>query len=244
MKRVIILTVGVLVIAAGVAGAGPGVGKDGGLPLPVAVVSAAPSVLRAGEGPEWARAGEIPIHMNRTPPIYEGDPTDDGYRPTAGVALIQSGDSLFVRLRWTDATDSDPRPPARYPDGGETHIYKEHSRDIERFADAACVMVPRSQGPTGSFPAVMMGDRDNPVDLYYWNRARGFEVLGGAGRGTVEGTGASFPGTMRRTGEGWEVVFELPVPAPGTPVAFAVWDGDRDQRSGLKFYSLWYEVTP
>jgi DMSO reductase family type II enzyme heme b subunit len=169
---------------------------------------------------------------------------DDGYRPEARVSLVQGGDSLFVRLRWTDATDSDPRPPARYPDAGEAHIYKEHSRDIQRFADAACVMVPVEQGPTGSFPAIMMGDRKDPVTLYYWNRFRGFEVLGGAGRGTVEGAGRPFPGTMRRNRDAWEVIFELPAPAPGTPMAFAIWDGDRDQRSGLKFYSMWYEVSP
>jgi DMSO reductase family type II enzyme heme b subunit len=116
--------------------------------------------------------------------------------------------------------------------------------DIERFADAACVMVPATDGERATYPALMMGDKDAPVSLYYWDAARGFERLRAAGRGSTEPTGESFPGAARRTAGGWEVVLELPAPAPRTPLAFAFWDGERQQRAGLKYFSTWYEVGP
>jgi len=219
-----------------------GATAGGAFPLQVIPSNAQPSDLLAGRG--WDGVSETLLNMNRTPPIYEGDPVDDGYRPRASVALVRAGDSFLIRLRWTDPTDSDPRGPERFPDAGDDHIYKAHSRDLERFADAACVMVPRDAGPRDAYPAVMMGDAGDPVLLYYWHRVKGLEVLQAAGRASVTGTGDTFPGRIRRTAEGWEVTLEIPAVPEGTPMAFAVWDGDRGQRSGLKYYSLWYEVTP
>jgi hypothetical protein len=218
--------------------------EAGALALDVASTSRGPEEMLAADAAAWAAAPQTELFLQRTPPIYESDPLDDGYRPSAHAAAVRNGDRLWVRLRWTDPTDSEPLPPARLPDAGDPRIYREHSVDVERFADAACVMVPREPGMRGAYPALMMGDTGDPVNLFYWNRRRGFERMTAAGRATVPGSGPAFPGTARRLGDAWEVVFELPALPAGTPIAFAVWDGDRGQRSGLKYYSLWYEVAP
>ena len=147
-------------------------------------------------------------------------------------------------MRWTDPTDSSPRAAETIPDAGETADLHEHSMDIERFADAACVMVPQQGGRRPRLPSLMMGEAGQPVHLYYWNKGRGFERLEAAGRGTTTRTSELFPGTARRTAEGWEVVFQIPDPPAATPLSFAVWDGDRTHRDGLKYFSIWYELVP
>lgn len=193
-------------------------------------------------GPAWQGVADAPLWLNKTPPLYEGDPLDDGYRPAARIALMRCAEALLVRLTWSDSTESLPKPPERVPDAGQASIYKEHSLDIERFADAACVMVPRPAGPTASPPSLMMGEKGQPVDLYYWHEVRGCQRLEAAGRSTTTRTGETFPGVAHRLANGWEVVFQLPALPDGTPLAFAVWDGARGQRDGLKYFSLWYEV--
>ena len=205
-----------------------------------------PSTRPAGElldnAAAWAGVPDQLIHLNRTPPLYEGDPLDDGHRPSARVNLVRSGDRVLVRLTWSDSTESRPAPPERIPDAGADPIYLKHSLDIERFADAACVMVPKATGENAAFPGIMMGDRNAPVDLYYWNLVKGFERMEAAGRATTSRTGQGFPGRTQYAAGAWVAVFELPAFPAGTPLCFAVWDGDRGQRDGLKYYSLWYDV--
>jgi hypothetical protein len=226
-----------------VAGVATARGADAPL-LPVTETAASQALLLAGSDPAWAHSPETRIDINRTPALYEGDPMDDGERPEVRVSVVRGGGGMAFRLRWTDPTESRPQGLERVPDAGDPSIYKAHSQDLERFADAACVMVPREPGPRAAFPALMMGEKGAPVELYYWHLVRGFERLEAAGRGTTTRTGESFPGAFRRSAAGWEAVFILPDLPAGTPVSFAVWDGDRDQRDGLKFFSVWYELAP
>jgi hypothetical protein len=215
----------------------------GALQLPVQAAKADPEALRRGDDAAWSSQTPAEIALNRTPPLFEGDAPDDGWRPVLRAAAATAGDRLLVRLAWTDSTESRLRPPQRYGDGGETHVYKQHSQDVQRFGDAACVMVPRRTGASPAFPSLMMGDADAPVDLWYWNVERGFEHLEAAGRGSTRPTGQALAGQARRTPDGWSVVFELPAPPPQTPVSFAVWDGGRGHRDGLKWFSVWYELS-
>jgi DMSO reductase family type II enzyme heme b subunit len=216
----------------------------GGAPqLPVQVTRLDQEVVRSGDDAAWKDLPSVEVQLSRTPPLFEGDPRDDGWRPTARVAMVETSDLLFVRLVWDDSTESRLRPPQRYPVGGEAHVYKQHTQDVQLFPDAACVMVPRQTGSRPAFPSLMMGDPDVPVDLYYWNLERGFEHLEAAGRGSTRSTGETFPGRARRTPQGWSVVFQLPVPPPQTPMSFAIWDGRRGHRDGLKWFSVWYEAS-
>lgn len=212
--------------------------------LPVGSSTASSEELLSRDDRFWRGLPDTEVSLNRTPPLYEGDPQDDGYRPALHASLASNGTGLFVRVRWTDDTESVPRPAERTPDAGDPSIYKAHSLDIERFSDAACIMVPLNTGKHAAYPPLMMGDRTEPVGLYFWHAQRGFTRLEGAGRGATQTTGQSFPGSVGRTASGWEAVFQLPALAPGTPMSFALWDGDKAQRDGLKFFSLWLEVRP
>lgn len=194
--------------------------------------------------PVWESAAAARLLLSRTPPLYDGDPADGGRRPEAFIVLLRSGEDLLVRLAWEDPTDSSPRPPESIPDAGDRHVYPAHSMDIERFADGACVMVPRARGPRDAFPSLMMGDAADPVDLYYWNRVRGFERLEAGGRGTTSRTGETFPGETERSPGGWTATFRIPDVPGGTPISVGLWDGERDHRDGLKYFSPWYEVRP
>jgi hypothetical protein len=221
-----------------------GAATYGAVRLTAFSASAGVEALRGGDAAAWAAVPAAPIDLQRTPPLYEGDPLDDGARPDASVSIARAGDRLMVRLAWTDSTEDALSSPTSYPDAGGAAIYKKHSRDIERFADAACLMLPRVQGPREAFPSLMMGEPGETVDLYLWNNSRGFEHLQAAGRGTTSPTGNILSGTASRVSKGWVVVFDVPVPAPGTPCSFAVWDGAREHRDGLKFFSIWYEIFP
>ena len=212
--------------------------------LPVTPSTAPTEALLGGHSGAWSVVVDRLIDLNRTPPLYEGDPVDDGVRPVLHVAVARSSGGLFIRMRWTDPTDSSPREAETIPDAGEAGIYKKHSMDIERFGDAACVMVPQVGGAHAALPSLMMGETGQPVLLYYWNQVRGFERLEAAGRGTTTRASQGFPGMARRTAEGWEVVFQLPDQPASTPLSAAVWDGDQSHRDGLKFFSVWYELAP
>ena len=200
-----------------------------------------PSLRRGDEG-AWDTVSETAVKLSRTPPLYEGDPLDDGARPRARVAIVRTDSLLLLRIRWSDPVADEPAEPIRRPDGGDPSIYKAHSRDLVTFADAVCVMLPRRRGRHGSYPSQMMGERGAPVDLFYWSSERGFRRLNAHGRATTAPGEEAPKGAVLRGDEEWSVVFELKGIDPHTPIAFAVWDGGRDQRDGLKYFTPWYEV--
>jgi complex iron-sulfur molybdoenzyme family reductase subunit gamma len=199
--------------------------------------------LTSATGGFWQSAPRFILHLNRTPPIYPNDPFDDGKRPQALVQLLRMTDgAVAVRLHWTDASTNTGPTAATYPDAGEKHIYKQHSRGIETFADAACVMAPAQRGPHTTYPALMMGDPAQPVDLYFWRAGTGLQTLRAGGRASTATTTAQPVGRSIREADGWTVIMLLPNLPAQTPVAFALWDGSKGQRGGIKYVSLWHEV--
>ena len=201
------------------------------------------SALLSGDATAWA-VPSAEIHLNRTPPLFETDPRDNGIRPVARVQVQRADNSLYVRFVWNDSTADSVPAAMRYPDAGEAAIYKRQSEHVDKFLDAACVMVPKQTDTSGPLPSLMMGAQADQVWLYYWRNGRGFERLEAAGRGTTASKGVNFPGKARYEKGQWVVVFEIPASQGArTPMAFAIWNGSQSQRDGLKFYSLWYEVA-
>jgi hypothetical protein len=217
---------------------------DGALVLPVQSVAqtdAAAALKPAAD--VWASAKATRLHLNLTPPLYAGDTTDDGFRPEVSVQLLRLDDgSIIVRAQWVDPTADRTGDGATYPDGGEAHIYKKHSSDVGTFPDAFCAMVPVKRGPHTAYPSMMMGEKQQPVDLCFWKAGTGFQLLGAHGRASTEETQTPLAGKSVREGDQWTVTMALPNLILGTPICFAVWDGAREQRDGIKYYSLWYEV--
>jgi hypothetical protein len=192
--------------------------------------------------PAWPACPELPVHFNHTPPIHATDPKDSGTRPEARVQLLRRAEDVVLRLHWSDTTDSQISAGARYPDAGEGHVYKQHSQETNLFSDALCAMVPQLRGPQSIYPSMMMGEGSKPVDLYYWKAGAGFEVLNAHGRTSTAPTGQALQGNARRDPNGWTVTLALPNMTKQTPVCFAIWDGSKEHRDGLKYFSLWYEV--
>ncbi len=198
--------------------------------------------------PVWTYAVPVEVGLHRTPSLYSGGLFDNGRKPRTTLRLLGLPDNrIALQLTWEDSTPHSSESLASLTDRGADHIYKTRTSAPERFPDAVCVMVPQRRGPHERYPSLMMGDPENPVDLYFWKEGRGFEHLTGSGRGTVAAAGADAPPgqvVVSPSGDGWQATWILPDIAPATPLAFAVWDGDDQQRDGLKYFSLWYEVGP
>jgi hypothetical protein len=211
------------------------------LSVKAAVSGTLPSILLSGEKAAWDEIPMVPIHLNRTPPLFDTDPKDDGSRPSASMQLIRQDTLLYLRLTWSDATVDSIPAAKRYADTGEPEVYKRQSEVIDRFRDAACVMISRER-MDGVNPSLVMGDLTHPVTLYYWRNGEGFVTGTAAGRGSTTMSTASFPGHASHQAGEWRLVFSIPMKGDSMPLALAIWDGSKDHRDGLKYYSLWYEA--
>lgn len=142
---------------------------------------------------------------------------------------------LYLRLQWHDAT-------------------RDVAADSPRnFSDSVAVQFPVN---TSARPPIAMGAPDNRVNLWYWDGAGGGEELLAGGAGSTTGfDNASMNTTAvhRGTGENatWTVVYERDLNATGDnrttvpddrdlDVAFAVWNGSNNERSGQKAVSEWH----
>lgn len=174
--------------------------------------------------PAWQETTPTNIILSRTPRIYQTETPFTGVPPACAVRALRAGDRLILRLQWTDATENAGAA------GG---------RETSSFSDAAGVMLP-ADWAGGSFPSLVMGDRSRPVRLFYWNAARGGAELSATGRATPSPTGKRFEHRASHVDGHWLLTLDLPAPADGCPVAFAIWDGVLGDRDGLKFFSIWY----
>lgn len=199
----------------------------------------------------WETARPLAVLLSRTPRVYQTEPTADRPPPALEVRAARAGGKLVVRLRWADATADAPQaPPAKKGAEGEpTQIYHRPTAETSTFADAAAVMSPAEwSGP--AFPSLQMGDAKHPVRIDYWNAGRGAEHLTATGRATptpapaASAAEATFPHRAAHADGHWTLTAVLPDRPDGHPLAFAVWDGGHQDRDGLKFFSVWYVLTP
>jgi hypothetical protein len=197
--------------------------------------------LSAGD---WNQAPPTSLLLNRTPRLYQTEPIPNRPIPRCQVRALRAGGKLFVRLQWEDATKNAPEaPPARTGEGGDPkQLYKRPTGEPSAFADAAAVMVPEAwTGP--AFPSLVMGDKNAPVHIAYWNASRGARLMKASGRATPQPTGQTIPHRSRHENAQWVVTLELADLPDGYPIAFAVWDGQFDDRDGLKCFSVWHVLT-
>jgi len=153
------------------------------------------------------------------------------------VRAARANGKLLVQMSWPDPTHDTAALPEIPSSPPETRFLKLPTEADDRFFDAAAVMFPEKQGPIA--PSLQMGDAEDPVQIYYWNAARGPMLMQAAGRGTTRKTGATFAAHGAYDKGRWTVVFELPDLAAGTPLAFAVWNGAQKDRDGRKYFSVW-----
>ncbi len=200
--------------------------------------------LPAGGAAAWDRASPTRVLLSRTPRVYQTEPARALPTPALEVRALRGEGRLFFRLKWNDATRNAPTaPPRKTGEGGvPERLYKRPTGETASFADAAAVMVPdRWTGP--AFPSLLMGDRHSPARLFYWGAPRGAEELTATGRATPQPAGRPVAHRARHDEGRWTLVLEVPDQAEGTPVAFAVWDGEAGDRDGLKWFSIWYVLA-
>lgn len=191
----------------------------------------------------WDAAEPTRVGLNRTPRVYQTEKPRLEKVPALEVRAVRAGEAILFRLAWDDATKNAPAaPPKRTGEGGDpSKLYKRPTAHPAAFADAAAVMVPDAW-KGGAFPSLAMGEGKAPVRLYYWNASRGADQLTGSGRARVESAGKTIRHQAKYADRRWALTLELPALAAGTPVAFAVWDGEVADRDGMKCFSAWYVV--
>ncbi|MBZ5538314.1 MAG: hypothetical protein LAO31_20370 [Acidobacteriia bacterium] len=210
-----------------------------GQSLSVAASSATVDNLLKGGPSDWNPIVPKRISLNRTPPLYDTDEPAGLDISTVELRLARAGGKLLVQLNWRDATH-DTAMLAEVPGTApETRFRKVPTEADDRFFDAAAVMFPAKPGEGAIAPSLQMGDVEHPVEIYYWNAARGAMLMEARGRSTTRRTGQSFPATGTYQNGQWNVILVLPDLPAGTPVAFAVWNGSQKDRDGRKYFSVW-----
>lgn len=189
--------------------------------------------LSGTDAPGWEDAPAVDIPMTAAP---SGLPNADSVSVRSiHVQAARADGQMFLRLQWEDPTEN------------------RSSANPQTFADAVAVQMPVNGSAQ---PAIAMGSPSNMVNVWYWDASTGIEELFAGGQGsTTEFQDSTVETWTEHESSGedgtWTVVFSRPLDAAGDnrtvvtddrdlDVAFAVWDGGNDERSGQKATTQWY----
>jgi len=228
-----------IALSSGFSAAQGGAKQSAGQSVPVGTFAGKAENLLAAASARWSQFPAKRVGLNRTPPLFDTDEPSTPELSTVEVRAARAAGRLVVLLSWRDATNDAavlPKPPDTPP---ETRFRKVPTEADDRFFDAAAIMFPSKHQTSPAAPSLQMGDAEDPVDIYYWNSARGAMLMQAQGRGTTRRTGQGFPASGNYDRGQWTVTFELPDLPAGTPVAFAVWNGSQKDRDGRKYFSVW-----
>jgi DMSO reductase family type II enzyme heme b subunit len=213
--------------------------SSAGQSLPVAASPASAGRLLNGGLDAWNQVTVKRVALNRTPPLYDTDEPATPEIATVDVRLARTSGKLLVQLSWHDVTNDSAKLVEVPKTAPETRSLKVPTEADDRFFDAAAVMFP-SKAVTGAIaPSLQMGDAEHPVEIYYWNAARGAMVMQAQGRSTTRRTGESFTANGTYQKGQWNVTMELPDLPAGATLAFAIWNGSQKDRDGRKYFSVW-----
>ncbi len=154
--------------------------------------------------------------------------TEPGAR--ALTVRAKAGADLTLEVTWPDATKNTTT-----------------ADDTNTYADAVAVEVPVDFGPGKRLPYVGMGDEKAPVRLWRQRATSAgaeAEAFVAAGFGSLTWAGSARASMQYdEAKKQWTATFTLPKPSQAlVPVAFAIWDGARLERSGYKQLSGWHFV--
>jgi len=155
------------------------------------------------------------------------------------VRALASPTELGILVAWNDATRDVLR-----------------TDETNTFADSVAIEIPTSFGAGKRLPYVGMGDVDMPVRLYMQRAQTKGSVANeyvAAGFGSLTRVPKRQAAMAMEYDSGtklWRALFIRPLTVEGSslerqslvPVAFAVWDGARDERGGYKQLSAWHVV--
>lgn len=153
----------------------------------------------------------------------------------AAIKALYNEKELALYIEWPDARRS-------------------ANRGVGEFADALAVQFPVHYGVGIPLPYVGMGDSGHPVGVWLWRADGSVETLAAEGFGSMDAQPSDGVHARGFWKEGvWRVVVKRTLEKPTadyaveiipskqnlTPVAFAIWNGDEDQRDGSKLLSSW-----
>jgi complex iron-sulfur molybdoenzyme family reductase subunit gamma len=206
--------------------------------IPVAEV---PGPLGGDPGaPFWdgIAAARVPLAPQRTLRLNDrrANAALAGRGPaTLDVRAAHDGRDLALLLEWPDASEDRAR-----------------ADETDRHGDAAAVQFPLRFGAGVRLPYVGMGDEELPVAVHFQRAADAVTtgrdaVAAGFGSLTRADLGAARVAMSHDRARGvWRALLVRPLAAGPldlakglVPVAFAVWDGARQERSGNKSLSGW-----
>lgn len=199
----------------------------------IRVLSAAGASAASPQAAIWKKAPATKVTLQTA---FPGHVSIVGTAVTERLTAqaVRAGDRLYVRLAWIDST-------------ANTTI-----DDTNKFADGAAVQFPVN-GLATTLP--FMGDAEHAVNVWHWRADGRTQNLVAKGFGTA--TPVPYPGlksTAVRTDGGWAVVLTRPLQVNaaegaslrgrGTvPIAFAAWDGENQERDGLKAVTMeWWQL--
>jgi DMSO reductase family type II enzyme heme b subunit len=192
----------------------------------------------------WKSVPPVRITLYRALSIETKEETTDASADpeiaTVQVQLLESSGHVTVRLEWKDDSrdivlPADSEDAWGNPSGAEM--------DPGGYFDACAVLVPANPvAEDDTLPSLRSGNALNPLLLYHYDFVRGATVMEAAGRGTMHATDATFRARSLYNDGAWQVTMELPVLAPGTPVAVAVWNGSQHDRADRRYFSIWYRA--
>lgn len=199
----------------------------------IRVLSAAGAQAASPQAAIWRKAPATEVTLQTA---FPGHVSIVGTAVTERLTAqaVHAGGQLYVRLAWSDRT-------------ANTAI-----DDTNKFADGAAVQFPVN-GLATTLP--FMGDVEHPVNVWHWRADGRTQNLVAKGFGTA--TLVPYPGlkgTAVRTDGGWAVVLARPLRVKadegasltgrGTmPIAFAAWDGENQERDGLKAVTMeWWQL--
>lgn len=213
-----------------------------GLSLRPTTSSANAQLLLDPLAAEWTKLPAQRIALNRTPRLYDTESPSEPEISFLDVRLVRIESKLLIQMTWHDPTKdvADIAKPSNVPMEGRAK--REQTEATDRFFDSAAVMHPLRTPEAGAWPSLQMGDAGDPVSIYFWNAARGSARMQAEGRGTTRRTGETFPAQAVYRDVSWHVTMELDGVPPGMPVAFAVWNGNQQDRDGRKYFSTWLKL--
>ncbi len=202
-------------------------------PKTIQVLSAGSVDASTPDAAVWQKA---PVTQVALQPAFPGHPSIVGIPAMTQISAqaVRSGNQLFVKLAWSDAT------------------VNATIKDTGQFMDGAAVQFPIN-GKAVTTP--FMGDPNNAVNVWHWRADGRTQNLIAKGLGT--GTHVPFEGLRSasvRTDSGWAVVLARPLKVKADeganlqnrklmPIAFAAWDGANQERDGLKAVTLeWWQL--
>ncbi len=186
--------------------------------------------------PQAAIWGKAPVTQVALQPAFPGHGSIVGTPITERMTAqaVRTGKQLYIRLAWSDRK-------------ANTAI-----DNTNKFADGAAVQFPVN-GKSVTTP--FMGDAINAVNVWHWRADGRTQNLLAKGFGTAMAVPSEgLQSASVRTDNGWAVVLTRPMKVSSDeganlagkgsiPIAFAAWDGENEERDGLKAVTLeWWQL--